>query len=705
MVKLAKQRVKRWVRGASSAAVPSVVFLLAVSFGLGLRVLSSAVAFAFGESKGKLLRDSRRSVSGIARPFIAHSRLDAGTIRDMEQSWQVVRTNLSTVEGSWSLRVDSILRPADVLRLGEAFKPITSLGRVAKVEWVAAPTISVQPDGVTNTHLRLRWGRWQDDINITGQLSIKAGNRFTSRIKTVRAASWRQELQVNLPPRELKVTYSSPGLLLVRDASGVVDVLERIGTSSTPDSGEPDIDMSSISDMEVHDLKSQLSAVSMQLEAMRQEQASNKVELDGVSSEIAELRLWADSEQKAAKQQQGGLRSLMQSAEGGARRKDVQRLEEKARRLEESQREDVQDLKSEVRRLEAMLRDFKADVLAEMEAAKDSKDFAFKLEQLQDGLSKVKDTADNLFDEQMKLQRVVSKEADKAHVARKELLSVDGQLKKASSRVSDDIAALQSALEQMEVNSDAEMHRITAALAAQQEERAEEAKDVSIFKEQLSQLELRMDSYVELEGKVEKLQQQSGAASIDAQIQMEQVEADVLKAALAAIQAEKDVVWGRLQAFASKLEAMEGTLLRTGTGSEEQIDNILTKLEVLAGVHERLEALEQQTEGTKQVLSDLPFRLTKLAESAQQAVTVKEEIAELRAALRKQGEEIIAASSKMARDELPAQAVIDVDDSQCTSESAATGSDSATSETPSSDSERSLLGRFLDRFRKSDSDK
>lgn len=154
-------------------------------------------------------------------------------VEALERRWQGEPGVLDTAQlsGDWELRVpeDSGARG---WFLGDVTHRIISLysGRMAKVlqmKLISTPTLKVWRTGAAETGVELQWGFTRDRLLTASRIEVTSANRL--RASQVSVKSSKLKMAVDLPKQErnLRVTYFDGQLLIVRDASGTVDILWR----------------------------------------------------------------------------------------------------------------------------------------------------------------------------------------------------------------------------------------------------------------------------------------------------------------------------------------------------------------------------------------------------------------------------------------------------------------------------------------------
>jgi len=506
-------------------------------------------------------------VPTTTRQVITTAKLDAQSICDLEASMQPFSANLSLLEGPWSLRVEEALRPADVLRLGEMFRPAAAMGPLMNVRYIDAPVVQINADGTTEAHLRLKWGAGQAlELFAKGAIKQLRGNQFQSRISSVRARAGDRALPVRLPPRQMTLTYVSPRLLVFRDRAGIVDVLERTGANRRAGRSRGELD--------VDDVQQQMDTFNQQLDQLQQQQAGMEQKVDAI--------LASDANESQAVETPLWRRVLRVSKKGGV------------------QRSDLRALRMEIKQLQT--------VVDEHLQSDSSEEMALKVARLEEHTNEMKAHADNLFNEQMALQRTIGKEQDKAHVMRKEILGLDRRIDEARSQQADEIAALQDSINQLEQTS---MRQLSAL---------EEA--IQSHDKHASQLSDKVHTTA---ATVDALQRDHGAVAEDLVAVRQDLagrDRNLMKAAQEATASSKALVEARLSDVVTKLDSFGAAV----DSSEEVLGRLASQMAALVDVRERIEKLEKQTVSSRKVRSDLPKELTKMSKRAEHAKEQSDEL-------------------------------------------------------------------------------
>lgn len=159
---------------------------------------------------------------------------DKAAIAELEKNWRPAEAVSSTkqLQGTWKLLSPTESKSRGVMS-GDLPRMLLNLytgniGRMLSMELVSAPTLRIDKDGRTTTETELRWGSQTDKIIMQSQLQVFGHNVLREKPKAVYSSALKLTLPAMQRERESKISYFDDGLLIIRDARGIVDILSRV---------------------------------------------------------------------------------------------------------------------------------------------------------------------------------------------------------------------------------------------------------------------------------------------------------------------------------------------------------------------------------------------------------------------------------------------------------------------------------------------
>lgn len=157
------------------------------------------------------------------------------SIQALERMWQQdpAVVDLTQLAGEWELRLveDRAVRgwlSGDIThRLISLYSG--NLAKVLRMKLGSTPTLKIWRSGEAEARVRLQWGFSRDDVAMQSNIVVTGANRLRASPQAVKSSRLRVKLPLPTQDRSLRITYFDGQLLIIRDSSGVVEILSRPG--------------------------------------------------------------------------------------------------------------------------------------------------------------------------------------------------------------------------------------------------------------------------------------------------------------------------------------------------------------------------------------------------------------------------------------------------------------------------------------------